>query len=177
MNTLPHRIAENIKAHPGKAMRIFSTWSCVSPEKIYLLCDLIHPAAVRRILAAMDPLYVPLPSESVEYRERTLENLYAVAHEFLDLMDTLVPEPPSDTHELHPDPDEILGMRDLFSAKFIHEEISHKAIQENENNNESDEIYLSVDSLARREMLENAIALAREKPEVVAKIISGWLEE
>ena len=37
------------------------------------------------------------------------------------------------------------------------------------------EVELSVDERARREMLENAINLAREKPEQVAKLLRTWL--
>ncbi len=39
------------------------------------------------------------------------------------------------------------------------------------------EIELSVDERARREMLENAITLAREKPDQVAKLLRTWLSE
>lgn len=39
------------------------------------------------------------------------------------------------------------------------------------------EVELSVDERARREMLENAINLAREKPEQVAKLLRTWLAE
>ena len=39
------------------------------------------------------------------------------------------------------------------------------------------EVELSVDEKARREMLENAINLAREKPDQVAKLLRTWLSE
>ena len=39
------------------------------------------------------------------------------------------------------------------------------------------EVELSVDEKARREMLENAITLAREKPDEVAKLLRTWLNE
>ncbi|MBI3396010.1 MAG: flagellar M-ring protein FliF, partial [Spirochaetia bacterium] len=39
------------------------------------------------------------------------------------------------------------------------------------------EVELSVDERARREMLENALTLAREKPEQVAKLLRTWLAE
>lgn len=39
------------------------------------------------------------------------------------------------------------------------------------------EVELSVDEKARREMLENAITLAREKPDEVAKLLRTWLSE
>ena len=39
------------------------------------------------------------------------------------------------------------------------------------------EVELSVDEKARREMLENAINLAREKPDEVAKLLRTWLSE
>lgn len=39
------------------------------------------------------------------------------------------------------------------------------------------EVELSVDERARREMLENAINLAREKPDQVAKLLRTWLAE
>ena len=39
------------------------------------------------------------------------------------------------------------------------------------------EVELSVDEKARREMLENAINLAREKPDQVAKLLRTWLAE
>jgi len=39
------------------------------------------------------------------------------------------------------------------------------------------EVELSVDEKARREMLENAINLAKEKPETVAKLLRTWLAE
>ncbi len=39
------------------------------------------------------------------------------------------------------------------------------------------EVELSIDEKARREMLENAINLAREKPEQVAKLLRTWLAE
>lgn len=39
------------------------------------------------------------------------------------------------------------------------------------------EVELSVDERARREMLENAINLAKEKPEQVAKLLRTWLAE
>jgi flagellar M-ring protein FliF len=39
------------------------------------------------------------------------------------------------------------------------------------------EVELSIDERARREMLENAITLAREKPEQVAKLLRTWLAE
>ncbi len=39
------------------------------------------------------------------------------------------------------------------------------------------EVELSVDERARREMLENAINLAREKPDQVAKLLRTWLSE
>ena len=39
------------------------------------------------------------------------------------------------------------------------------------------EVELSVDEKARREMLENAISLAREKPDEVAKLLRTWLAE
>ena len=39
------------------------------------------------------------------------------------------------------------------------------------------EVELSVDEKARREMLENAINLAREKPDQVAKLLRTWLAD
>ena len=39
------------------------------------------------------------------------------------------------------------------------------------------EVELSVDEKARREMLENAMNLAREKPDQVAKLLRTWLTE
>lgn len=39
------------------------------------------------------------------------------------------------------------------------------------------EVELSVDEKARREMLENAVTLAREKPDEVAKLLRTWLNE
>ena len=39
------------------------------------------------------------------------------------------------------------------------------------------EVELSVDERARREMLENAINLAKEKPEIVAKLLRTWLAD
>ena len=39
------------------------------------------------------------------------------------------------------------------------------------------EVELSVDEKARREMLENALNLAREKPEQVAKLLRTWLQD
>ena len=39
------------------------------------------------------------------------------------------------------------------------------------------EVELSVDEKARREMLENAISIAREKPDEVAKLLRTWLAE
>lgn len=39
------------------------------------------------------------------------------------------------------------------------------------------EVELSIDEKARREMLENAINLAKEKPEQVAKLLRTWLAE
>ena len=39
------------------------------------------------------------------------------------------------------------------------------------------EVELSVDERARREMLENAINLAREKPDQVAKLLRTWLQD
>ncbi|MBE7438609.1 MAG: flagellar M-ring protein FliF [Spirochaetales bacterium] len=39
------------------------------------------------------------------------------------------------------------------------------------------EVELSIDERARREMLENAINLAREKPDQVAKLLRTWLAE
>ncbi|MBX7057519.1 MAG: flagellar M-ring protein FliF [Leptospirales bacterium] len=41
----------------------------------------------------------------------------------------------------------------------------------------SAEVELSVDEKARREMLENAMNLAREKPDMVAKLLRTWLAE
>lgn len=41
----------------------------------------------------------------------------------------------------------------------------------------SAEVELSVDERARREMLENAMNLAREKPDQVAKLLRTWLSE
>ena len=42
---------------------------------------------------------------------------------------------------------------------------------------ETAEVELSVDERARREMLENAVSIAREKPEEVAKLLRTWLSE
>lgn len=39
------------------------------------------------------------------------------------------------------------------------------------------EVELSIDEKARREMLENAINLAKEKPEVVAKLLRTWMAQ
>jgi flagellar M-ring protein FliF len=39
------------------------------------------------------------------------------------------------------------------------------------------EVELSIDEKARRELLENAINLAREKPDEVAKLLRTWLNE
>ncbi|HMU85910.1 MAG TPA: flagellar M-ring protein FliF, partial [Leptospiraceae bacterium] len=39
------------------------------------------------------------------------------------------------------------------------------------------EVELSVDERARREMLENAMNLAREKPDQVAKLLRTWLSQ